>query len=111
MLGSVDEMDESPPTPSNYDHGAYILYAASGQAYDHDRPHHKEVVPYGDHRLDVVVKAAARSPPPLPMTRSPMPAQTAPPPSHYRRALRCRRAGRRSVSAQTPALARIRQSA
>ncbi|KAG8063703.1 hypothetical protein GUJ93_ZPchr0003g18293 [Zizania palustris] len=56
---------------ADYDRGAYIPYAASGQAYDHDRPHRNEVVPYGDRRLDVVVKAAARSPPPpLPVTKA-----------------------------------------
>ncbi|EAY89670.1 hypothetical protein OsI_11203 [Oryza sativa Indica Group] len=54
-------------------------YRAYGAPADHDRPYHgREVVPYGDRRIDVVVKppgtttttTTTRSPPPpLPVTK------------------------------------------
>jgi hypothetical protein len=51
---------------------AYRPYEAPAPAGEYDRPYRNEVVPYGDRRLDIVVKPPARSPPPpLPVsTRS-----------------------------------------
>jgi hypothetical protein len=51
---------------------AYLPYAAAAPAGEYDRPCRNEVVPYGDRRLDTVVKPPAGSPaPPLPVsTRS-----------------------------------------
>ncbi|XP_021314220.1 uncharacterized protein LOC8081093 [Sorghum bicolor] len=58
---------------ADYDR-AYRPYAgpALAPAGEYDRPYRNEVVPYGDRRLDIVVKPPARSPPPpLPVsTRS-----------------------------------------
>lgn len=58
---------------ADYDR-AYRPYAAPAPAPagEYDRPYRNEVVPYGDRRLDIVVKPPARSPPPpLPVsTRS-----------------------------------------
>ncbi|CAN6289695.1 unnamed protein product [Urochloa humidicola] len=58
---------------ADYDR-AYRPYGAPAPAPagEFDRPYRNEVVPYGDRRLDIVVKPPARSaPPPLPAsTRS-----------------------------------------
>ncbi|XP_034571830.1 uncharacterized protein [Setaria viridis] len=58
---------------ADYDR-AYRPYAAPAPAPapagEYDRPYRNEVVPYGDRRLDIVVKPPARSPPP------PLPAST-----------------------------------
>ncbi|XP_047086535.1 uncharacterized protein LOC124698056 [Lolium rigidum] len=58
---------------ADYDR-AYRPYAPppSSAAADYDRPYRNEIVPYGDRRLDLVVKPPpARSPPPpLPVTKS-----------------------------------------
>uniref|UniRef100_A0A0E0KCP1 DUF3511 domain-containing protein n=1 Tax=Oryza punctata TaxID=4537 RepID=A0A0E0KCP1_ORYPU len=56
---------------ADFDRGAYRAYGAPA---DHDRPYHgREVVPYGDRRIDVVVKPPATTtrspPPPLPVTK------------------------------------------
>ncbi|KAF0902211.1 hypothetical protein E2562_014450 [Oryza meyeriana var. granulata] len=56
---------------ADYDRGAYRSYGAPA---DHDRPYRNEVVPYGDRRIDVVVRPPATTstrspPPPLPMTK------------------------------------------
>jgi hypothetical protein len=60
---------------ADYDR-AYRPYTApppsSAAVADYDRPYRNEIVPYGDRRLDLVVKPPpARSPPPpLPVTKS-----------------------------------------
>ncbi|RLN18431.1 uncharacterized protein C2845_PM02G28570 [Panicum miliaceum] len=54
---------------ADYDR-AYHPDAAPATAGEFDRPYRNEVVPYGDRRLDIVVKPPARSPPP------PLPAST-----------------------------------
>ncbi|KAM0883473.1 hypothetical protein ACQ4PT_031617 [Festuca glaucescens] len=58
---------------ADYDR-AYRPYAPppSSSAADYDRPYRNEIVPYGDRRIDLVVKPPpARSPPPpLPVTKS-----------------------------------------
>uniref|UniRef100_A0A0D9VT39 DUF3511 domain-containing protein n=1 Tax=Leersia perrieri TaxID=77586 RepID=A0A0D9VT39_9ORYZ len=57
---------------ADYNHGAYRPYAAPFPA-DQERPYRNEVVPYGDRRIDVVVKppTTTRSPPPpLPVTKA-----------------------------------------
>jgi hypothetical protein len=56
---------------ADYDR-AYRPYAAPpSSAADYDRPYRNEIVPYGDRRIDLVVKPPARSPPPpLPVTKS-----------------------------------------
>ncbi|KAE8780985.1 DUF3511 domain protein [Hordeum vulgare] len=56
---------------ADYDR-AYRPYAPSS-AGDYDRPYRNEIVPYGDRRIDLVVKPPppTRSPPPpLPVTKS-----------------------------------------
>ena len=56
---------------ADYDR-AYRPYAPSSAA-DYDRPYRNEIVPYGDRRIDLVVKPPppTRSPPPpLPVTKS-----------------------------------------
>ncbi|GJN08106.1 hypothetical protein PR202_ga25996 [Eleusine coracana subsp. coracana] len=54
---------------ADYDR-AYRPYDAPAPVGEYDRPYRNEVMPYGDRRLDVVVKPPARSPPP------PLPAST-----------------------------------
>ncbi|WVZ56664.1 hypothetical protein U9M48_007158 [Paspalum notatum var. saurae] len=55
---------------ADYDR-AYRPYAVPAPAGEYDRPYRNEVVPYGDRRLDIVVKPPTRSPPPpLPVSTS-----------------------------------------
>ena len=56
---------------ADYDR-AYRPYAPPPSSADYDRPYRNEIVPYGDRRMDLVVKPPpARSPPPpLPVTKS-----------------------------------------
>ncbi|XP_008660225.1 uncharacterized protein [Zea mays] len=49
---------------ADYDR-AHRPYAAPAPAGEYDRPYRNEVVPYGDRRIDIIVKPPARSPPPV----------------------------------------------